>query len=88
MTRDRDSAALRLRAARLCDTEPRRAVIAVLETVTSCTHPEIAHRLDDEAIDRQTIYRTLWRSESAGIVERIPVTTGGPLRWRWRLSRR
>jgi len=76
-----DDVADRLRMVRLRASGARVTVLRELATRTSATCTQIVDATECEAVATQTVYRTMWTAERAGIVERIP---NGRARWRWR----
>jgi Fur family ferric uptake transcriptional regulator len=83
-----ESAAARtkvLRDAGLRKTVPRMAVLDVLERAKSpLSHADVASRLEDETLDRATVYRNLMALTEAGLVRRTDL---GDHVWRFELIR-
>jgi Fur family ferric uptake transcriptional regulator len=83
-----ESAAARtrvLRDAGLRTTRPRLAVLEVLERAKSpLSHADVAGELDDETLDRATVYRNLMALTEAGLVRRTDL---GDHVWRFELVR-
>ncbi len=74
-----------LRDAGLRKTRPRLAVLQVLEGATSpLSHADVADELNDQALDRATVYRNLMALTEAGLVRRSDL---GDHVWRFELVR-
>ncbi len=74
-----------LREAGLRTTGPRRAVLEVLERATSpLSHADVADALDDESLDKVTVYRNLMALTDAGLARRTDL---GDHVWRFELVR-
>lgn len=74
-----------LRAAGLRRTEPRVAVLGVLETAKAPrSHAEVAEALEGAGFDKATVYRNLLALTEAGLVRR---TDMGDRVWRFELVR-
>jgi Fur family ferric uptake transcriptional regulator len=88
VTKKAESTAARtkvLRDAGLRKTGPRLAVLQVLEGAKSpLSHADVADALDDETLDRATVYRNLMALTEAGIVRRTDL---GDHVWRFELVR-
>jgi Fur family ferric uptake transcriptional regulator len=88
VTKKADSAAARtkvLHDAGLRKTGPRLAVLGVLERAKSpLSHADVADELDDETLDRATVYRNLMALTEAGLVRRTDL---GDHVWRFELVR-
>jgi Fur family ferric uptake transcriptional regulator len=83
-----DSAVARtkiLRDAGLRTTGPRLAVLGALDRAKSpLSHADVADQLDDETLDRATVYRNLMALTQAGLVRRTDL---GDHVWRFELVR-
>jgi Fur family ferric uptake transcriptional regulator len=88
VTKKADSAAARIKVlhdAGLRKTGPRLAVLGVLEQAKSpLSHADVADELDDETLDRATVYRNLMALTEAGLVRRTDL---GDHVWRFELKR-
>jgi len=74
-----------LREAGLRTTGPRLAVLGVLESAKSpLSHGDVADVLEDETLDRATVYRNLMALTEAGLVRRTDL---GDHVWRFELVR-
>jgi len=74
-----------LHDAGLRKTGPRLAVLQVLELAKSpLSHADVADELDDETLDRATVYRNLMALTDAGLVRRTDL---GDHVWRFELVR-
>jgi Fur family ferric uptake transcriptional regulator len=74
-----------IRAVGLRSTAPRVAVLRrLMQATTPISHGELVERLEDEGMDRTTVYRNLVDLTEAGLVQRTDL---GDHVWRFELKR-